>query len=368
MRSYPFVLASCLLAGTILGAGIFSLPYVVGRVGLVTGLFYLLVLACIYAVLHRMYATLFEARPGEHQFIYLARTFLPPFYATAASLVVFGELLFVMLIYLTLVPAFALVAFGAAPAVAFIGFWVLGSLFIFARLSWMGFAELIGVLGIATIVGAVLLAGGGALHVPAFRALDLENALLPFGPMLFALAGWPAVAGVVGIYQRAKREGRSFSLAGAVTVGTFLAALLAGLFVVGVLRLVPEPSPAALPGLAFLPPVLFAFLGGLGLLTIWLSYFVVGSNLRDILRWDLRVPPFLAGAVTVLAPPLLFLVGFRNFLSAVSFTGGTFLALEGAFVVWMWRRAFPTNPARWVSLPLFGIFAIALIHQIASLL
>lgn len=366
----PFVLGVGFLAGTIIGAGMFSLPYVVNRVGMGRGFFYLLVFTFVYLAIHFMYAEVVEARPEGHQFAYFAHAFLPQRIAAFVSFAIFAELVCVLVAYLILSPMFAASlgsVFAAHPAVVLIGFWFLSSLFIFTRLKWGGVAEVIGVAVILFIVVLVFVKSVSVpLAAPFFSPLTFSLFFLPFGPLLFSLAGRPAIAEVVALHRRSRH---SFSLKKAIAWGTVLPAIIYAVFVVSVLRLNPSVPPAALAGLqSFFSPLLFGLLGVLGLLAIWTSYFVIGKNVRDILRLDWKLPGWFAAAVAVAGPLLLYIAGLRNFIEVISFTGGVLLAIEGFAVAAMWYRAFPKHPWRWVVWPLSAVFLAALVSEVAHIL
>lgn len=355
------VLAAGVLAGTVIGAGIFSLPYVVGVVGVGTGFFYLLVFASVYYLIHRMYAELLLKARGDHEFFTLARTYLPAPWSSLAASGVFAELLFVLLVYLILAPTFAALLIPGVPTAALLVFWAVSSIFIFFRPTWQGVAEIGGTALILAIVVAVFWVGRSApLEVPLLKPLSWGAFFLPFGPLLFSLSGRPAVHQLVALYRRGAGEGRPFSLPRAIAWGSILPAGIYALFVVGVLRLNPAVTPTALESLTFLSPSLLAALGAMGLLALWTSYFEIGANVRDILRLDLRAPRWIAALVVLFAPLLLYAVGLRDFLGVVSFTGSVFLALEGLAVSAMWRRAFPNHPQRWLGVLLAPVFLIAL--------
>ncbi|MBI2278793.1 MAG: hypothetical protein HYU81_01875 [Candidatus Brennerbacteria bacterium] len=361
------ILAAGMLAGTIIGAGVFALPYVVGTVGIATGLFYLCGAALVYYVVHRMYAAVLAEAPRGTQFFGLARMLFSPRVAPLASYLILGELLFVMVVYLALAPAFIelLVPWPRETAVAF--FWFFGSLFVFARLVWQGVAELLGTLFIAGIVGVVLFAGGAApLAAPAFRPLDPSLFFLPLGPLLFSFSGRPALHAVVEEWRRAKEEHKAFSLRRVIAWGTFIPAAVYSIFIVAVLRLAPDVAPEALASLQSLPLGLLAALGGMGLVTLWTSYFMIGSNVKDIVHLDLKLPAW-AGALLTLAAPLgIYLAGFNTFFSAIAFTGSVFLGLEGILVVMLWRRAFPVHRFRALAAPLALVFMAALGYELLS--
>ena len=361
-----FIGATVLLAGTIIGAGIFSLPYVFTVLGFWRGVLYLVLAMLVYVAVHTMYAELIETRSGNHEFFFLAHTYLSPRFSKFASYVVFSGLILTLTIYLILGQAFTAFTFGEATALSFFIFWAVGTLFMFVRLSWLEWADFIGVLGILAIVLLVLWLGGMTPFRSATpRALNMSLALLPFGPLLFSFMGRSAIPEVVDEHRAATKEGRAFSLRRAIFWGTALPAAIYIIFVVGVIRLAPNVSSDALSSLTFLPGYAIGALGILGFITLITSYFMIGINVKNILTFDVRVRPWIAGFIIAFAPPALYLLGVKNFLSAVSFAGGIFVALESMFVVMMWQKAFPRRGWRWIQWPLYIVFLLAIGYEIA---
>lgn len=356
-----------LLAGTIIGAGIFSLPYVISQLGLVSGVFYLFFFAFIYFCIYLMYAALTQTTNEEHRFFYLARRFLPAGLSNLASLVIIVGLIFTLTIYLILAVSFLNLVVEVPRSLAIFLFWVLGSVFIFVKLDWQGFFEVFGTLAILIIAALIFFSGGTSLpETPLFRELDLTGLLLPFGPLLFAYAARVAIPKMVDEHRLSKREGREFSLKNSIFLGSFLPAIVYLLFVFGVLRLAPDVSPEALNSLSFLSPSMISLLGVLGLLTLWTSYFMIGADVRETLKYDLKTPAWLSSLVVLALPPVLYFSGFQNFITVLSFTGGIFLGLEGIFIITMWRRAFPENRWRGLGSLLYIVFFLALIYSLVD--
>ena len=360
-------LAVGLLAGTIIGAGIFSLPYIFSQIGLATGFFYLVFFAFVYFAIYKMYAALIQTTDEEHRFAYFAKKYLPRGLSLLAPLIVLGGLVFTLTIYLILAATFAGLVVSIPTLWAITIFWALSSTFIFVRLSLQGLAEFFGAIGIVIIVAIVFGAGGFALpDVPLFKKLNLTLLFLPFGPLLFAFSARIAIPKVVDEYREAKRRGKSFSLGKVIFLGTFIPVIVYAFFVVGTLRLSNDVSPETLNSLGSLPPFLLTALGVMGLLTLWTSYFMIGTNIREVLKDDWGVSGWLSGVIVLSLPLLLYFAGFQNFLAVVSFAGGVFAGLSGIFVVTMWRKAFPAHSLRWVSWPLYAVFLTALTYTFST--
>jgi amino acid permease len=343
----------------------FSLPYLARLVGVVPAMGYLVGFALVYWAIYRMYAALLEARGEDRQFVALAESYLPHRVGFCVGRAIFLELILVLAVYLILAPSF--IAY-LAPGLGLIGavlFWVFGSVAIFAKLRWLGWAEMASIVAIIAIACAVYLMGSGGTLPASASAPSLAALLLPFGPLLFSFAGRPAIHEVVSLRRDSPR---TFRLAPVLLLGMLVPVAVYAIFILGVLRLNPSVGPDAAAGLlGYAPPWLLAALGALGLVALWTSYAVIGANVREIMTRDLKVRHSIAAAIAVVGPLALYLVGVRDFLEAVGFSGGALLALEGLAIIAMWRRAFPTHPWRRASLLLSPVFLAALAYEVAHL-
>ncbi len=360
-----FLLAVGILAGTIIGAGVFSLPYVFTKLGILTGVLYLIAFGLIYYIIHRRYMDILQSEDlEEHHFSYFAKKYLSKFWGKMSSGLVILELVFALTIYLILSKSFAGLIFGEAGIWAVLVFWALGSVLIFGRGSLTGWSELIGGLGIILITFLILLAGGqeGTLNVPATQSFDLFYFLLPFGPLLFSFSGRAAVSKVV-MFHRELPERKRFPLKKVILWGTIIPAFVYFVFVLGVLRIAPDVSPDTVGGLAGLPYKFLMMIGITGLLSLWTSYFVLGDNVYDILRFDILKKNAPAAVIVLLTPLLLYFLGFQNFITTVSIAGGFFLAFEAIFINTMWVRMRKMKGLFW-TIPLYAVFIVSILYQI----
>ena len=353
-----------------MGAGIFSLPYVFSQVGVVAGLLFLLFFAFIYVVAHSMYVEVLLTSPRPHDFFYAAEKYLPRALSRAASFTIVVGLLFSLLVYLVLAPTFVELLFGFSGIGVVVVFWIIGTLAMFLGVRGQSLAGLLGILVMAGLVLVVFGVGSGEeIATPALQPLTPVLFFLPFGPILFSLAARSSLSEVVSLWRASKRRRKkSFSLPFVLVLGSLVPVIVYAVFVFGILRLQPSPAPDAFTGLMVSGPLL-QFLGALGLVAIWTSYFVIGRNVRDNLRFDLGISNIVAWAVPTSFPLLLYAFGFRSFLGAVGIAGGVFLSLEAMFVVWMWTRV--TKIVRWrkliIALTLVSVFFGALLYQVITM-
>lgn len=321
------------LLGTVIGAGLFSLPYVFKSAGLPVGFFYLVLAAAVYIPIHRMYAAVIHETPGEHRFVGYARIHLG---RAAALLTVFISVIqsvLVLAIYLILSKSFANLVWPAGAEFHKIAiFWVLGSAAVFLNLRRFSLLESLIVGGIFGIIIAIFFLGLPKLPatLAAVGSPDWHYALLPIGSVLFALYGRSAIPPAVRLTEKTGK---------AIAIGITAAAVIYAFFVLAVLSLSPAVSPDAVSGLRGHVPVWALFgIGILGLLSLFSSYISIGQDTSESLRLDFKLSVWTRFLIVIFGPLALYLAGFTNFIGLVSFVGGVLLAMEGILIVLMWRK------------------------------
>lgn len=359
MKINKTLLSAGILAGTIIGAGVFSLPYVFKTAGFASGFFYLILAAVAYIAIYLMYSEIILRTSGEHRFVGYTKIYLGKNFSWLAIFISIVQLIFVLTIYLILSQSFAnlITGFGQ-PVQKIIIFWFLGSASIFLslrKIAWLEFLITAGMVAIILMLFIFGLPKIGELPMRINFLPNWANFLLPFAPILFSLSGRVAIPEVV------KSGG---SIKKSIVLGVAVPAIAYALFVLAIIALSPNVSEDAVSGLVgFVAAPVLVLLGFLGIFSLISSYITVGLEAYSSLRQDLGFPDWLRFFLIIFFPIALYLAGFTNFLGLISFVGGIFLALEGIFIIAMWLRA--TN--RKLSLPIIllgSVFVIALVYEI----
>lgn len=364
------ILPASLLAGTIIGAGIFALPLVFEKAGIITGLFYLGFFSAGFVFIHLMYADLIlKTEGGEnlHRFPGYAKIYLGNWGFWTSILMTIVGMLFVLTVYLILSVSFFNLIKPISPAIPDVSklliFWFLGSAAIFLGIRRLAFSEFLITGGIISII--LIIFGYGLGHfdkiisVPAF---NFQNIFLPYGAVLFALAGRVAIPAVISYFQKIGRP--AIEIKKPIILGTLLPALVYLLFVFGIWGLSEIVSEDAVSGLVGqIPQWVLTLVGIFGLISLWSSYIVIGLDVKNSLKFDLKFPKILAGLTVIILPLLLYFFGFQSFLTLVSLIGGIFIALEGVFIVLMWlkSRKIKTEQAIFKKLNPLIVYALIII-------
>lgn len=322
-----------LMAATTIGAGLFALPYVFKESGWFSGFFYLIAISGFLMVAHRLYWRVLEAAPEENSLLGLANKFLGTRVFYPSFLIVVGGLLLALVIYLILAHRFLALIFPGNGFLGVLVFWLLSSLPILFRLRRLVLSEIIGGACMALLIMFIFLNVIGSANGTSVPLVNLKNFFLPFGAVIFSLAGWTAIEPVFRYQKKAGVRAPQ-----ALGWGTACAALLYAIFTVAIVNSTDHITPDTFSGLAGWPYWKLQLLGWLGLFAIWTSYVPIGLEIKNSLQKDLRWPARLAIACVFFAPPLLIFLGFNNFIEAIGVAGGVFLSLQYLLIALIAKR------------------------------
>ncbi|MEE8131469.1 MAG: aromatic amino acid transport family protein [Candidatus Paceibacterota bacterium] len=345
------ILPASLLAGTIIGAGIFALPYIFEKAGILTGLFYLIIFSGVFALIHLMYADIIVRTKENHRFPGYAGIYLGKAGEGLAILITIAGMIFALTTYLVLSVSFFNLIFSGIILLdiyKILIFWLLSSLAIFIGVNRLALSEFLIVVGIAAVIFVVLCYGlANFERVISAPLLNLSYVFLPYGAILFSFSGRTAIPTVVGYFR--KNNQPQIKSKTPIILGSLIPALIYLVFIFGIISLSGTVSEDSVSGLiGHLPPFVLLLLGILGIISLFSSHIMIGRNAKKSLEHDLGFPQILAGLVVVVFPLLLYLLGFQNFLELVGLVGGIFVGLAGIFIILMWLKARKTEAGRGV--------------------
>jgi len=351
-----------LMTATIVGAGMFSLPYVTQQGGWATASLYLILLTAAIIFSHDLYAKVLIQNKERKRLLGLVENCFGAWGRKIGLVIIVGGLLVALVIYLILGQRFLGLLFPAIESAGVYVFWLLASLPLLFGLKRLVLSELLGGIVMAAIIFFIFTSaiGGESIHeAPRTRP---EHILLPFGAILFSLAGWTAIEPIL---EAKERTAKTSGLRTAMAWGVILSAALYALFVFGIFYSAPAITDDTLSGLAGWPPWRINLLFLLGLFAIWTSYVPISVEIKNALVYDIRTHRGLAVIVVVCAPLLLYLLGLQNFIAAIGLAGGVFLSLQYMLIVLVARRTLPLRPvARYVAHALVLIFFLAAVYEV----
>lgn len=335
------VFPASLLATTIIGAGMFALPYLFNKAGVAISLFYLFIFGAVFALIHLMYADIIVRTSENRRFSGYAKIYLGRLgHWSSIFMTIFGALL-VLTIYLVLSVSFIKLILPAAPDIYVIFiFWLFGSLAIFLKINELAVSDFFIFLAIAAMIFIIFGFGfsGGLEKIKTVSLFNFGNIFLPFGAVLFSMYGRSAIPTLLGYFRN---NGQSpIKSKWPIIIGSIAPVFIYAVFIFGILGLSNGVSQDAVSGLVKnLPSIILWILGALGIISLWSTYIIIGRDIKKSLEHDFNMPLVFSGLIVVAIPILFYIVGSQNFLQLVEFVGAIIIGLEGIFIILMWLKA-----------------------------
>lgn len=373
------------LIGTIIGAGIFGVPYVVSQVGIVWGAALLGVVGIIAVLVHLMLGEVVLRTPSKHRMVGYAEIYLGPNWKKIVALTSVVGMYGGLLAYIILGGDLLYLLFPLNQPDAMwhvLGFY---GVFVFAVLkgtkvvSWIEF--------VASFLLVLFVVGLFATALPSVEFLNLQPAtslgfssiFIPYGVMLFSLMGTAAVPEVRQVLEgklskRTKRvSGRAFVRA--LSWGTFVPGVLTFLFAFAVVGLLGSSTTS--DSLSNLAPILgsqMVLFGGIfGVAAVFTSMIVTGTTLKKIFWYDYSTSHTTAWILVISIPLMAYFLGLRDFIGVIALMGGVLGGIEGMLLIKIHRSAQKKGkrkPEYKIIIPaivryvLLGMFILGMIYQL----
>ena len=328
------------MIGTILGVGIFSVPFVVAKAGIFSFIVLLPFLALAQHTFHKFYAEVIVASGEKHRL---------PGYAAKY----YGEQVKYIVLFFTL-----LASYGSMLAYILVGGMFLhqllsplfgGSQFIYTSILYVTVAMIVlyglkliakvdALLATLLLLAVVLVMGKSVseIHLANYQLASWTYFLLPYGPIFFSVGGDGAIPEVCRLLDNDRRLIKK-----AIAWGSFIPSVIIFLFVLAVVGVSGhQTTPDTLAGLAsFLPPGVVSVALAFGIMTITTSFLTVAESTKETYVWDLKINKKIAWLLALLPAFILYLLGLNNLTSVVSLTGSVSGGILGLVLIWIFFKA-----------------------------
>jgi len=364
------------MIGSIIGVGVFGLPYAFAQSGYLLGLLVLFFVAIILTLLQLMYAEVAVQTPGKHRLIGYVRKYMGEGWSWAAMIALSASLWGAMIAYIIIGGEFvyALVSPLTGGSVVVFSFFValLSSVLMFKGLKFVSKIDMVLVVVLLFVFLFIFLASLPHIELKNLTYVNLDKIFIPYGVALFSLSGIGAVPEIKELLGRRKNL-----LPYAVVVGLLVIITIYVSFSFAVIGVTgTATTQAAFEGLIpVLGPTFRIVASLLGALTVISIFTVLGVIMIDTFENDFGVPHFPAWILVSGVPIVLFLLGLREFIETVSFVGTVFSGFLGIIIVLMFERMRKTpickthhclDMPRAVSWVIIAVFMGGIIWEIIS--
>jgi len=363
-----FLFALSILVGTIVGAGIFGIPYVVSKSGIIPGFFYFLILGGAVLLIHLFFGEIVLRTKEKSRLPGFTQKYLGKWGKIFITISVVVGITGALLAYLILGGEFLRILFSSFLNLSEVQFtlifWLALSYFIFRGIKLIAPAEFFTNLLFFFVIIIILGFCFPKVDLANISVFNLPNVFLPFGIILFSLIGWPAIAEICGFLKNPeeKKEIKKIIILSLIIV--IVLYLFFTLAVVGVAG--ENVSQDTLSGLLpFFGPGIVFLVALAALITLADSFLALGLYLKNTFIYDLKLSKTISTIMTCGLPLLLFLIGFRSFIATIGFVGTIIGVIEGIIIILIFKKAKTLGdrePEYSLKIPVFLLyFLIALL-------
>ena len=365
MRKFKtFIYALSVLSGTIIGVGIFGLPYITARVGFWVMAIYFLILGFLVILVHIFLGEVALKTPDFKRFPGFAKIHLGNWGYNVALISTILGLMGAILAYLIVGGEFlkeilSPVLGGNATFYTAVYF-IAGAAMIYWGIKAIAKVELWGLILFFLILIAIFFRGQNFINsANIFPAPDFSYLFLPYGAILFSLWGASLIPEIEEMLGASNKK----MLRAIIPVAIFIPIIVYLFFIYLILGITGEATTeSALTGLKdYLGNGVFTLALIFGVATTFTSFLTLGLTLKKVLWYDLKISENVAWAITVFIPLILFLTGIKSFISVIGVVGGVMLGVDGILILLMYQKINPEK--KFFAYPMILVFIAGIVYS-----
>lgn len=339
MESKRFATAVLTLVGTIIGVGIFGVPYALAQSGVMIGLAYFAILGGIQLLQHLYYAEAAIATEEPLRLAGLVGKYVGPRAKQIAAVSLVCGFWGGMLAYMIVGGSFLhtlLSPFLGGEVFAYQLVWaVLGAATVYFGLDVIARIDTAATVGLIVALLAIFGLGLPHAEIANLSFMPGQDLFLPYGVILFSLSGLPAVLEMEELLGGNHRRYRL-----AITMGSIAAVLLTAGFGFLVWSITGSATTQDGAGglAAAIGPGIVTLVAAFGFLAVATSFFATAINLQNTFEHDYGLKHGLAWFLTGSVPLAILLAGAKDFVPVVSFTGAVFGGVTAVLVALLYVK------------------------------
>lgn len=371
-----FFYAMAALVGTMVGVGVFGVPFAFAKAGFMVGFLFLLLTGGLTYIVDIIFGEIILRTSAKHQTVGYVNLYLGPkwkkvmFFATVLS--IYGAMLAYIIIAGDFLGNILSEFFYLSNAAYSYYFAIILSLLLLFGIKKISKLELFLMVMFTAVVLIIFGFGVPKVDLNNLKAVNLEFWFLPYGILLFAFAGMSAIP-----LQRDILEGEEYKLKKSITWSVLLVGLLYLIFAFTVVGVAGDvTSPDAITGLFDFLGNKIVILGSIfGILAVGTSFLMLGIALDEVFRWDYGLKKGLSWLLVVSPPFLLFMVGLRTFIDVIGLAGSLAIGLILLILVFTYSSAkskgdripeYSLNVPKWLLYFIIFLFAAGIVYMLVA--
>ena len=362
--------ALAILIGTIVGAGIFGIPYAISKSGIIVGLFYFLILGLVVTFLHLFFGEIVLRTKEKNRLTGYAQKYLGKWGKISISISTFLGITGVLLAYIILGGEFLKIIFPKISSFYFsLIFWFLLIYFVFRGIKIISSVEIFTNFFFFLIIFLIFFILLPKINLENFHLINLRNLFLPYGVIMFSLMGFTAIPEMTDVLVEPNEKRRLKKIIIFASIVTIILYLFFSLSVIGVSG--EKTSQDALSGLSqFLGKKIVILFALIGVITLADSFLIIDLYFRNTLIYDYHSPKIFASFLATFLPLFFFLIGFRQFIPVISFIGTILSMIEGIVILLIFskvKKLGDREPEYSLKIPKFLLYILGTIFILGAI-
>lgn len=334
-----------MMAGLIIGAGVFALPYAFSQAGVLWGTVHLAVSLFIVYLLHQWYGEVSFYTKGKHRFVGYVEMYLgkkAKFFSMLTTIgAYYGSLLVYAIMGGIFLANFTSLFNGQTVFFLTLLFFACGGLMALFKVSRIAEINFYLTLPIVGFIFYLLFFSLPYIKTENFfsagNLLFNKNWFLPYGVWLFSLTGFSAIPPTRDIF--ANYGIKNFKRV--ISISLFLAAIIYVVFIFSILGAGGSLTTVdALSGIKSIMGAKVLAIGSIiGFLAVFTSFIVLAVDMKSMFRYDYKIHRFPAWLLAVVPPVALYLYLYfkkiDSFVDILAIVGSAGMGILGVFIVLM---------------------------------
>jgi len=322
------------LTGTIIGAGVLGIPYVVHKSGFLTGALAIIIIGIALIFLHLYLGEISLRTKGIHQLTGYAELYLGKW---GKGLMVVSMLVGIygaLIAYLIGEGAALNAVFGIDTTLASVLFFIVMSILVFIGLKVIKKSELWLNIVMITLILLIIALSLNKVDLTSLNSFSFTKLLVPYGVILFAFLGTAAIPELKEILNKERKK-----LKNAIILGSMIPLVLYLAFTLVVVG-VGGVKEIATVGLGEMVGSYMVILGNIfAVLTMATSFLALALALKWVYQYDYKINKHLAWGLTCFIPLGLALAKIGSFVQVLGIAGSVAGGIAGILIVLMHHKS-----------------------------
>ncbi len=337
-------MASTTLVGTIVGAGILGIPYVVAKAGFIIGFLFIVLLGLAFLYLNLFTGEIVLRTKEQHQLTGYAEKYLGRWGKRVMTFIMLFSIYGALTAYLigegeSLRAIFKL----GSPLFYTLLFFIIGFFIVWRGVKATGKVELFLILLLFVVVASISIFSYRQLDFSRLSTFNWGYVFLPYGVILFSLLGSPAIPEMQEVLGEDKKL-----LKRAIIIGSLIPILLYIVFTAVIMGLVgieqfellqPNERIATIALSMYANPLMGVFANLLAILSMFTSFLTLSIALTEVYEYDYKISRAVSLLLTFSLPLVIAVFNLATFLRVLDITGAVAGGLNGVLIILLYWEA-----------------------------